>query len=279
MAGNETINLSVADSDTAELELFLYDDRQNLVDADGGAEANQTLTVPAPGDSFVVVMPAAGASNYTLTVGQNLSGAARGPRLSDPFAAGQVLVTTDGSAVGSEYELQQLSRAGTVHLMALTDVTAAMRTLGKRWPQAGRWSPEQAAKRATLAMIEALKADPRVQWAEPNYLRFAQAEPNDPLYGSQWHYPIINLPLAWDITTGAAQPGENSVIVAVIDSGILPDHPDLDDQLVPGHSSGRERRRVGHDSRKRPPLEGLQPVRGGHIEGPHTRDEAVFELF
>ena len=56
--------------------------------------------------------------------------------------------------------------------------------------------------------------------------RHAESPPtasNDPLYPYQaWHYAMIDLPEAWDITTGSA-----SVLVAVIDNGIRFDHPGI----------------------------------------------------
>jgi serine protease len=61
--------------------------------------------------------------------------------------------------------------------------------------------------------------------------------PNDPLYASQWHYMSppaemggVNLPPAWDITTGST-----SVVIAVIDTGSLPAHPDLASRYVGGY--------------------------------------------
>ncbi len=58
--------------------------------------------------------------------------------------------------------------------------------------------------------------------------------PNDPSYASQWHYfePAggVNLPAAWDRTTGSA-----SIRVAVIDTGSLPNHPDLAGKFVGGY--------------------------------------------
>jgi len=62
------------------------------------------------------------------------------------------------------------------------------------------------------------KAD--VVYAEPNYIAYAQLVPNDPYYGYQWHldnpvYGGIGMEEAWDISTGT-----NSVIVAVVDTGI-----------------------------------------------------------
>src|SRR5205823_4685517 len=61
----------------------------------------------------------------------------------------------------------------------------------------------------------------------------AMVVPNDTMYGQQWHYfearGGINLPPAWDVTTGSA-----SLTVAVVDSGVVP-HADLAGRLVPGY--------------------------------------------
>ena len=81
-----------------------------------------------------------------------------------------------------------------------------------------------------------LQADPAVEYAEPDQIKFSRLVPNDNGYPSQWHYKAptdeiggANLPGAWDITTGSA-----SLTVAVIDSGILP-HADLAGRTVPGY--------------------------------------------
>ena len=80
--------------------------------------------------------------------------------------------------------------------------------------------------------------------AELNYYRWAHAVPNDDTYRLQWHYPLINLPTAWDTTTGSA-----SVVVAVIDDGLNP-HPELSramggydmvsDPQIAGDGDGRD---------------------------------------
>ncbi len=83
---------------------------------------------------------------------------------------------------------------------------------------------------ALLHQARLLRRDPRVRMAEPNYLRYVHAVPNDPLYDRQWHYNAIHLPAAWDHVTGTT-----NVVVAVIDTGVLTGHPDLQGRLVAGY--------------------------------------------
>jgi serine protease len=66
------------------------------------------------------------------------------------------------------------------------------------------------------ALAAALRSQPEVLWAQPNYFRRLNAVPNDPDYGRQWNFDLINMPRAWDINDGASE----KVLVAVIDSGI-----------------------------------------------------------
>ena len=58
--------------------------------------------------------------------------------------------------------------------------------------------------------------------------------PNDPQFGQQWYHTSnrINTPGAWDITQG-----ESTTIIAICDSGVDLDHPDLQAALVPGYNS------------------------------------------
>lgn len=88
-----------------------------------------------------------------------------------------------------------------------------------------------------LALIARLNADPRVVYAEPNYLARAAGVPNDPGYQQQWNLERVAAAAAWDATTG--DPG---LTVAVIDSGADLNHPDLKDRLVYGWDY------VGNDS-------------------------------
>lgn len=61
-----------------------------------------------------------------------------------------------------------------------------------------------------------------VAYAEPNYVRRFSRLPDDVLYSQLWGMEKIAAPSAWDITTGS-----RSITVAVIDTGMDMDHPDL----------------------------------------------------
>lgn len=55
-----------------------------------------------------------------------------------------------------------------------------------------------------------------------------QMQPNDPNYGLQWNMRSAKIEQAWDLTTG-----NKDLVVAVIDSGVDPNHPDLVNHLLP----------------------------------------------
>lgn len=65
------------------------------------------------------------------------------------------------------------------------------------------------------------------EYVEPYYLPRPLFIPNDPNYGSQWHLPKINAPLAWDYSQGSP-----SVVVAITDTGVLYTHNDLSPNIL-----------------------------------------------
>ena len=81
------------------------------------------------------------------------------------------------------------------------------------------------------AIEAALSKNPNVQFVEKNFIAEANLVPNDPGYPTEWHLPRISAPSGWDITTGSS-----SVPIAVIDSGVDPNHPDLSGKLMAGYN-------------------------------------------
>ncbi|MFA6054863.1 MAG: S8 family serine peptidase [Thermodesulfovibrionales bacterium] len=81
--------------------------------------------------------------------------------------------------------------------------------------------------------VQVYRNDPNVEFAEPNYIVKTSAIPNDPGYSLQWGLnntgqtggiagADIHAQSAWDVTKGS-----NNIIIAVVDTGVAYDHPDL----------------------------------------------------
>jgi serine protease len=62
-----------------------------------------------------------------------------------------------------------------------------------------------------------LRAQPEVEYAEPNYLYYGDSVPNDPGYAAhQWNLQALDMPRVWDINPG----GSAAITVAVVDTGV-----------------------------------------------------------
>lgn len=71
-----------------------------------------------------------------------------------------------------------------------------------------------------------LSKDSEVEYAQPNYIYKRCSEPNDPEFADQYAHQLIQMTDAWDISTGS-----RDVVVAVTDTGVDIEHPDLKDNI------------------------------------------------
>jgi thermitase len=83
---------------------------------------------------------------------------------------------------------------------------------------------------AVEQVISNLKRNPNVLFVEPNLIFQTQFTPNDPGYSQQWAWNKIKAPQAWDVTQGSS-----STVIAIVDTGIQRNHPDLDAKIVAGY--------------------------------------------
>jgi serine protease len=77
------------------------------------------------------------------------------------------------------------------------------------------------------AVVEELRTDPDIEFVTPDLRRHLHAVPSDPLFLEQWYLlgaqpAAIRSEQAWDTTTGS-----DSIVVAIVDTGVRFEHPDL----------------------------------------------------
>jgi thermitase len=128
------------------------------------------------------------------------------------YAGGQVLVKFREGVQGAEQDL--------VHQSVATAIAAAVPEVGV---QKVTLRPSLSVEQA----VEYYRAQPSVEFAEPNGIWHATFTPNDSDWSRQWGPVKIKAPEAWDLQRGSA-----SVKIAILDTGINKYHPDLSGKVV-----------------------------------------------
>ena len=240
----QSVTLLVADFEDADADLYLYNESGDVIDFSVETGEIEAVTAPENGTYLANVTAFVGGTNYILAVGSQALPTARADAEVVP---GEIVMEFADSAVLAPgffdadlaYQMGMRERAGgpgRARLLEIIANQAERQRLGSAAHRRDHFRTAQAKARwETLVSVKNLRQRPGVHYAEPNYRVRPALEPNDSAYPLQWHYPLIGLPAAWDVTVG--DPG---VIVAVIDTGIFSGHPDLAGQLVPGYDFVRD---------------------------------------
>jgi subtilisin family serine protease len=143
-----------------------------------------------------------------------------------PARADAPIPVTDGPADGLVVKFDEaVSTRAMEHAVA-----AAGGTLGEV-PDASGFVTVSTGSTPAAEVQAALAASPAVDVVEPNRIRYADAVPNDPRYANQAaSLQAVHLPEAWDRVTG-----NDAMVLAIIDSGVQLNHPDLAGRLLPGY--------------------------------------------
>ncbi|MDF1764126.1 MAG: S8 family peptidase [Oleibacter sp.] len=250
----QKITLQVVDYDgndldlgySGDLDLYLFKPTGEFVDFSDNVSEFEEIIVPEDGEYLVNVYAFSGISKYVLRIQPadiSITNTTTSTGFA-PFVLDEAVVQWKEKASGSSGKAQSKIQA---HSLAMGATSLTSDHYSSEYPtkvtmsriQAAALTPLQvfnptiARARQTLIDIKRLNQRDDVEFAEPNYIRQALRTPNDPLFGFQYHYNDINLPQAWDVTTGSRAGGGN-VIVSVIDTGVFLAHPDLSGQLVNG---------------------------------------------
>ncbi|MFE9694193.1 S8 family serine peptidase [Micromonospora sp. NPDC005806] len=112
-------------------------------------------------------------------------------------------------------------------VLSRKDVRSSSAIAGTRWVKV-----RGAGSAADL--MRSLRKDPAVASVSLDYKRTATVAPNDPAYtyGDQSYLNTVRLPQAWDRTKGST-----SQIIAVVDTGVNVNHPDLKGRTVTGYNA------------------------------------------
>ncbi len=225
-----------------------------------GTGSIELIVAPADGTYFIDVYPYSlchCGGTYTLSIGQTVPpAAARAERTDVEFVPGQLIVKLralpDASSSASvsalrhpkpalpkELGLEKLSGDESREMLVRLPTagaakTAAFQALGaasdRQRLAAESPSADDLARRETVLALKELRKRPEIQSVELNTIMRPSFVPADTYYPLQWNYPLIHLPQAWDIVTG-----DPNVVVAVVDTGVRLDHPDLQGQLIAGY--------------------------------------------
>jgi serine protease len=86
------------------------------------------------------------------------------------------------------------------------------------------------------ALAKRISNQPGIEYAEPDRWVYPAIAPNDPLYPHQYYLQssalstALDAPWAWNVSTGS-----EATVVAVLDTGIRPEHIDITGRLVHGY--------------------------------------------
>lgn len=290
----QVADFSAVDPERNDLDLLLYAlydngtwDPKKWLQQATTLNAVEEIVVAEDGDYLINVYSFSGISKYVLQI-LPASASASANRMDD-FVADEIIVKAKaGSSISAQARnaglntvlspvaLNQLNAASAndpdkPQLLSLNRSSARL-SAGSAEPDLLRaFSEALYNKRQTLMDIKRLRQQEGIEYAEPNYIRKAQATANDPYYRYQWHYPAINLPQAWNLNKG------DGVIVAVIDTGVYLAHPDLNGQLIAGDGydfvSNRDSARDGNGIDNNPDdpgdsdIPGASSWHGTHVAG------------
>lgn len=272
LVAGQVVELEFAtDPAQSDVDLYVWSaDGQRIVGASVGVDTRfECVQITTSGTYLVNVYAYTGASIYNLRIGAPGSAGQCAERTAAAsFNPGELmaLARTDGlgataQAQAARRALQQAAGIQAVgadrpgpHLLQLPTGAAARarglavlagrasadraRALGADTSEASTEPPEVLA----LKYAKRLQASGAYAYVQPNWVQQPTAlwgsfPPDDRNYSYQrWHYEQINLPAAMARITALATKPALRPVVAVIDDGVVLNHPDIAPQLF---SSGR----------------------------------------
>lgn len=225
-----------------DIDLTLYNQTYDIVDSSALSTEFERVKAPTDGIYYIEAFAWAGASKYILKI---LPATSQPDDFSEPdhissmnFEPNQLIVQYKNESIfkASNSAMQTLHKGikrPTLAFINESNTFNVSSNTNTALNELASLNHNSYQKRLTLQKLKTLKQQSNVDNASLNFIREKYKTPSDNFYEYQWHYDSMNLPQAWDITTGT--PNAGSIIVAVVDTGIYSAHPDLANQLVNGY--------------------------------------------
>lgn len=268
LVAGQVVELEFASDPTAaDVDLYVTSaDGSHHGESIGQDSRYECVKVTAAATYFVDVRAFQGASIYNLRIGAPGSGdcvaftsSARfvpnelvaKPRVQAQAAVDRMTLLLQSAGVRSlstsgdaGLQLLSLPNSAPARAAGLATLAAASSTGASRRAATARASASSLVVMSdTIEYAKRLRKSGSYEYVEPNWIMERQAlvgtlPPNDRGYPYQrWHYEQIELPAAMATINGLATQPTRRPVVAIIDDGVVLDHPDLKPQLFsPGRS-------------------------------------------
>lgn len=258
---NQRLMVQVADADSnvglydqVMLTLYASTDTSTVISSEitkiDTGRFESALLVPSSGSYFIKIeaenpQPKSPANTvdhgiYSLSIEEPSTSS------NAEFALGEVNVLLKPDRQYMAQGLRTKMDLGRFKNLSLEDARAFMGSVNISYSPVSKSSAltlRQQQRWEVLQAVEILSQHEDIELAEPNWKRYplevvptaSAAQPlatSDPLASQQWHYDSVNLPQAWE------ELGANlgtDIVVAVLDTGVLTQHPDLNSNLIEGY--------------------------------------------
>jgi serine protease len=270
LSAGQVVELNFGDPNTADLDLYIADTAGTILARSIGTSRSECVRINTSGDYLVGVNAFSGFANYQLAWGPNSLGTscpnATLALLNEPsFVPGQFFVKAKSGTQGETRlaKTAAVARAAQLSVASLTwhdgpvllelplETNARATSMRALAGQAKvteithavfEGAPPQAELAYDTAVaIKQLRASGQFEYVEPNGVVQAQQvgygpwPPNDPLLNRMPQLDLIKLPDAFNALNALNPRPTYTPIVAVVDTGIVADHPDLTRMIVPGY--------------------------------------------